>query len=480
MPIPKPTGNETKPDFMERCMSNETMLSEYPQDQRAAICNTSWDDYTKGSTMKQFDELTELLAKAEAEINQRFTDFKQAVNMSASEIKRWGDTECAGLASQTDDGGDGPSVVRNRVIKLLETPKSEWGQDEFEMAGRVISFISRMKGNEQGEPVKEGCPSKRDISLMNWGYNPGKKSMSVGNMVHYEMDELEGIGMIEATDEEGGFYTIRQYAQAEDEFVPTDTVLNIPIDGEVHDYDQYLLGIDNEPEMEEEEPSTEEVEEIVDEEEEDTKSGKIMAKFKAIEMTEGDNVGIIEGYASTYGNVDLGGDVVEKGAFTQTLKHKNGIVPLLLDHDYTTKSLAGVGFLEDSEEGLKLRGEMPLDVPEVASAYRKIKFMLDRGAKMGLSIGYNTIKSLKGDSGVNRLKELALHEVSITPFPMNTEAQIMSAKAQKLRKQAEKIVPQGHTDAPEGNPVDEGAQALLDELTTTLKTIETRYGHQNH
>jgi HK97 family phage prohead protease len=432
-------------------------------------------------SMKQFDELQELLAKAEAEMNERYSDFQQAVNMSASQIKRWGDTECAGLASQTDDGGDGPSVVRNRVIKLLETPKSEWGADEFEMAGRVVSFISRMKGNEQGEPVKEGCPSKRDISLMNWGHNPNRKSMSVGNMVHYEIDDMEGIGKIEATDEEGGFYSIRQYAQAEDEFVPTDTVLNIPIDGEVHDYDQYLLGIENnEPEMEEAEPSSELVEDIVDEEEEDTKSGKIMAKFKQIDFSENENVGIIEGYASTYGNVDLGGDVVEKGAFTQTLKHKNGIIPLLLDHNYTTGALAGVGFLEDSDEGLKIRGEMPLDVPEVASAYRKIKFMLDRGAKIGLSIGYNTIKAMKGDNGTMRLKELALHEVSITPFPMNTEAQIMSAKAQKLRKQAEKIVPKGHTDAPEGNQVDEGAQALLDELTTTLKTIENRYGHQNH
>ena len=178
--------------------------------------------------------------------------------------------------------------------------------------------------------------------------------------------------------------------------------------------------------------------------------------------------------------MDLGGDVVEKGAFTQTIKHKNGIIPLLLDHNYTTGALAGVGFLEDSDEGLKIRAEMPLDVPEVASAYRKIKFMLDRGAKIGLSIGYNTIKAMKGDNGTMRLKELALHEVSITPFPMNTEAQIMSAKAQKLRKQAEKIVPQAHTDAPEGNQVDEGAKALLDELTTLLKTIENSYGHQNH
>lgn len=285
---------------------------------------------------------------------------------------------------------------------------------------------------------------------------------SVGKMVHYTFEEMDGVGMIEATDEESGFYTIRQYAQADDKFEPTDTVVNVPFGDTVKDYDQYLLGIDP-PEK-------------VDEMEDDEKSGKIMAKFKQIEFTEDDNVGIIEGYASTYGNVDLGGDVVEKGAFTQTLKHKNGIIPLLLDHNYTTGALAGVGFLEDSDEGLKIRGEMPLDVPEVASAYRKIKFMLDRGAKIGLSIGYNTIKAMKGDGGVVRLKELSLHEVSITPFPMNTEAQILSAKAQKLRKQAEKIVQKAHTDAPDGSQVDEGAQALLDELTQTITSLTKSYG----
>jgi HK97 family phage prohead protease len=289
---------------------------------------------------------------------------------------------------------------------------------------------------------------------------------SVGKMVHYEIlsvgDTVEGVGVIEATDEEAGFYTIRQYAQADDKFEPTDTVVNVPFGDMVKDYDQYLLGI---------EPP-----EKVDEMEDDEKSGKIMAKFKQIEFSEDENVGIIEGYASTYGNVDLGGDVVEKGAFTQTIKHKNGIIPLLLDHNYTTGALAGVGFLEDSDEGLKIRGEMPLDVPEVASAYRKIKFMLDRGAKIGLSIGYNTIKALKGDGGVMRLKELSLHEVSITPFPMNTEAQILSAKAQKLRKQAEKIVQKAHTDAPDGSQVDEGAQALLDELTQTITSLTKNYG----
>ena len=39
MPIPKPSPGEPGDDFLARCMGDETMVSEYPdQDQRYAIC----------------------------------------------------------------------------------------------------------------------------------------------------------------------------------------------------------------------------------------------------------------------------------------------------------------------------------------------------------------------------------------------------------------------------------------------------------
>jgi len=42
---------------------------------------------------------------------------------------------------------------------------------------------------------------------------------------------------------------------------------------------------------------------------------RIMAKLRKMEMEEENKIGRIEGYASTYGNTDLGGDVVEKARF---------------------------------------------------------------------------------------------------------------------------------------------------------------------
>ena len=50
MPIPNPKDNESRNEFMQRCMSDEKMISEYPSEQRAAICNTAYDE--KLSTMK--------------------------------------------------------------------------------------------------------------------------------------------------------------------------------------------------------------------------------------------------------------------------------------------------------------------------------------------------------------------------------------------------------------------------------------------
>ena len=41
MPLPKPRKGEMKSDFISRCMSNDTMKSEfYDHEQRVAVCET--------------------------------------------------------------------------------------------------------------------------------------------------------------------------------------------------------------------------------------------------------------------------------------------------------------------------------------------------------------------------------------------------------------------------------------------------------
>ena len=51
MPIPKPNPNEQKKEFIQRCMENETMVSEYKNtDQRLAVCSTSYEDNLSKNT----------------------------------------------------------------------------------------------------------------------------------------------------------------------------------------------------------------------------------------------------------------------------------------------------------------------------------------------------------------------------------------------------------------------------------------------
>jgi hypothetical protein len=43
MPIPKPKKDEKEKEFVDRCMANPTMNTEYPDNkQRFAICMNQW------------------------------------------------------------------------------------------------------------------------------------------------------------------------------------------------------------------------------------------------------------------------------------------------------------------------------------------------------------------------------------------------------------------------------------------------------
>ena len=69
--------------------------------------------------------------------------------------------------------------------------------------------------------------------------------------------------------------------------------------------------------------------------------------------------GQFEGWLSVYDVVDLGQDLVLRGAFAKTIKENKGTVPLLWQHD--TKQPIGTLELEDKEEGLWVTGTLLVD-----------------------------------------------------------------------------------------------------------------------
>jgi hypothetical protein len=116
---------------------------------------------------KLFDLKVDLKADLNEMVDEVYAKYHDTVNMSYSELEAWSKTECSKLASL-----DRSPINRN--LRLLSTKKADWGANELKSANRTISFVSRMKNMEQGQPVNKTCPSKRDISLKNWAYNPNK------------------------------------------------------------------------------------------------------------------------------------------------------------------------------------------------------------------------------------------------------------------------------------------------------------------
>jgi HK97 family phage prohead protease len=136
-----------------------------------------------------------------------------------------------------------------------------------------------------------------------------------------------------------------------------------------------------------------------------------------------DESGTFVGMAAIYGNVDLGSDVIEKGAFTRTLSAGKDF-PILWQHQ--TDNPIGLAKITDTPQGLQINGTLLLADPVAQRAYALIK----AGVIKGLSIGYETIQSMyDSETEVRHLTEIKLWEVSCVTFPMNESAQISSVKA---------------------------------------------------
>lgn len=142
----------------------------------------------------------------------------------------------------------------------------------------------------------------------------------------------------------------------------------------------------------------------------------------------GSNAGEITGYGSVFGLLDRGGDIVEPGAFKASLadwRKKKALPPMLWQHDPSMPIGVWTG-LEEDEKGLKVTGQLVLDVPAAAQA----RALIMAGAVKGLSIGYRTIDYLiDRTTGARHLKKLDLWEISLVTFPMLPEALVNGVKS---------------------------------------------------
>ena len=132
----------------------------------------------------------------------------------------------------------------------------------------------------------------------------------------------------------------------------------------------------------------------------------------------------ISGYASLFGDVDQGGDVVEAGAYATSLDKLSKAgrsIKMLWQHDPAQPIGVWDEVIEDAK-GLWVKGRILSDVTKG----REAAALVAAGAIDGLSIGYRTVKAKKNTEGQRLLTELELWEVSLVTFPMLPSARVAS------------------------------------------------------
>lgn len=149
-------------------------------------------------------------------------------------------------------------------------------------------------------------------------------------------------------------------------------------------------------------------------------------KFAGLTVGEVGEEGAFSGYASLFGQVDLGKDMVERGAFARSLRQRGaGGVRMLFQHD-PAQPIGTWDEIREDERGLFVRGRLALG----ASRAREVLDLLRQRALDGLSIGFKTVRArAEGTSGVRRILEADLWEISVVTFPMLPGARIAEVKA---------------------------------------------------
>ncbi len=131
--------------------------------------------------------------------------------------------------------------------------------------------------------------------------------------------------------------------------------------------------------------------------------------------------GTISGYGSHFGVKDQGGDVVEVGAFADSIAAHR---PLMCDgHDLNAVVGVWDEVVEDAK-GLRVRGRLALGTQRGRDLYELLKM----GAFDGLSIGYRADKVGYKD-GARLLQKISLIEISLVSYPMLQSARIDAVKA---------------------------------------------------
>lgn len=154
-------------------------------------------------------------------------------------------------------------------------------------------------------------------------------------------------------------------------------------------------------------------------------------EYKAVKMKEkgkvksDDDFYYVEGYASTFDNIDHNGDIVRKGAYSRTIEQ---MVPKFLWQHNSYEPIGAIYNSYEDDKGLYIKAKMPKEDTFVTS---RVIPQIKIGAIDSYSVGFRAdeIDYIDTQDGLIReVKQITLGEVSLVTFPANTKA-VMTYKS---------------------------------------------------
>nr|BFE56571.1 DUF3140 domain-containing protein [Dactylosporangium thailandense] len=102
-----------------------------------------------------------------------YAEFRDAVNMTASELERWLGTEESKAAGQSSGGGE--SVGHDsgrRIVRILHTKRADLTDADEAHMRKVVGYVHRHLAQRPSGDVTD---TRWRHSLMNWGHDPLKR-----------------------------------------------------------------------------------------------------------------------------------------------------------------------------------------------------------------------------------------------------------------------------------------------------------------
>lgn len=194
--------------------------------------------------------------------------------------------------------------------------------------------------------------------------------------------------------------------------------------------------------------------------------------FRLHDVKADDDARTVEGWASTFGNVDSDDDIILPGAFADSIRDR--MPKMCWQHDST--QIPGVWTeANETPQGLYVKGRL-LGTTLGNDAYELLK----AGAIDRMSIGYSA-KDFNYDTatGVRTLKQIDLWEVSLVTFPANDMARITSVKSKPAneRQLEEYLREAGYSRSEAKGLIAKGYKAIANQREVDAQALSTSLHH---